>query len=261
MIDATPLVRCYARFRARRLARQDAVSIQRQILKRLIERAAATRFGRDHDFARLRDRRDFSAAVPLRCYENFWSAYWQPAFPNLIDCSWPGRVPFFAATSGTSSGATKFIPLTWESVRSNRRAGLDLLGHHLRQRPHSHVFAGRHLLLGGSTALTERAPGVESGDLTGIAAASLPAWARRFAFPPPEIARLTDWSAKMALLAERAPAAAPAASASCHRRSACSGRAGLPSGCGGAAGSAARTRCRGSSSIPNCSPTSGRSRR
>ncbi len=207
MIDATLLLRCYASFRARRLARQHAASVQQQVLMRLVGRAAATRFGRDHAFARLRDRRDFAAAVPLRRYENFWSAYWQPVFPNLIDCSWPGRVPFFAATSGTSSGATKFIPVTWESVRSNRRAGLDLLGHHLRQRPQSHLFAGRHLLLGGSTDLIERAPGVGSGDLSGIAAATLPAWARPFAFPPPEIARLTDWSGKMALLAERAPAA------------------------------------------------------
>jgi len=207
MIDATPLLRCYAGFRARRLARQDPVSVQRHTLMRLVARAAATRFGREHDFARLRDRGDFAAAVPLRRYEDFWSAYWQPAFPNLIDCSWPGRVPFFAASSGTSSGATKFIPVTAEIVRANRRAGLDVLVHHLRQRGHGHVLAGRHLLLGGSAALVERAPGVKSGDLSGIAAATLPAWARPFAFPPSAIARLTDWSEKMALLAERAPAA------------------------------------------------------
>jgi hypothetical protein len=48
---------------------------------------------------------------------------------------------------------------------------------------------------------------VKSGDLSGIAAATLPAWARPFAFPPPDIARLTDWSEKIALLAERAPSA------------------------------------------------------
>jgi hypothetical protein len=204
MIDATPLLRLYAGVRARRLAQQDAAAVQQRTLQRLLRRGAATRFGRDHDFARLRDHRAFLQAVPLRRYEDFWSAYWQPAFPNLVDVSWPGRVPFFAASSGTSTGATKFIPVTREMIRSNRQAGLDLLVHHLRQRPQSRVFAGRNLLLGGSTDLVERAPGVETGDLSGIAAATLPRWARAFAYPPPDIARLTEWTEKMARLADAA---------------------------------------------------------
>ncbi len=207
MIDATPLLRLYARFRAGRLARQDSAKVQRQSLMRLVARAADTRFGRQHGFAAIRDVKAFQAAVPLRRYEDFWTQYWQPTFPELVDVSWPGRIPFFAASSGTSTGSTKFIPVTGEMVRSNRQAGLDLLVHHLRSWPQSHVFAGRHLLLGGSADLVERAPGVRSGDLSGIAAANLPLWARPFAFPPPEIARLIDWTEKMARLAETAPAA------------------------------------------------------
>src|SRR5438105_15523041 len=92
-------------------------------------------------------------------------------------------------------------------IGSNRQAGLDLLAYHLRQRPRSRIFAGRNLLLGGSTALVERMPGVKSGDLSGIAAATVPGWARRFAYPPPDIAGLTDWTEKMARLAEAAPGA------------------------------------------------------
>ena len=46
---------------------------------------------------------------------------------------------------------------------------------------------------------------MRSGDLSGIAAATLPLWARPFAYPPPDIARLTDWTEKMRRLAERAP--------------------------------------------------------
>jgi hypothetical protein len=131
MIDATPLLRVYAGFRARRLARQNGPAVQQRTLERLIRRAAATRFGRDHGFARLADRRGFQSAVPLRRYEDFWSDYWQPAFPNLADVSWPGRIPFLAASSGTSTGSTKFIPVTLEMIASNRKAGLDLLVHHL----------------------------------------------------------------------------------------------------------------------------------
>lgn len=207
MIDATPLLRLYARLRSSRLARQDAAATQSRVLKQLLARAAATRFGREHGFASIRDIKAFQKAVPLRRYEDFWKSYWQPGFPELVDVNWPGRIPFFAASSGTSTGATKFIPVTREMIASNRQAGLDLLVHHLQDRPQSRVFAGRHLLLGGSTDLVERAPGVESGDLSGIAAATLPLWARPFSYPPPEIARLTDWTEKMARLAETAPAA------------------------------------------------------
>ena len=207
MIGATGLLRAYAAIRTHYLDREDAAAVQRRMLLRLVRRAAATRFGREHGFAGIRERRDFAAAVPLRRYEDFWSAYWREAFPALVDCSWPGRVPFFAVSSGTSAGATKFIPVTAALLRANRDAGLDVLVHHLRHRPGSRVLDGRNLLLGGSTALVERAPGVASGDLSGIAAATLPAWARLFAYPPPEIARLADWPQKMARLAERAVAA------------------------------------------------------
>ena len=103
MIDATPLLRLYARLRTGRLARQDAAAMQQQVLLRLLARAAATRFGREHDFSSIRDIESFQKAVPLRRYEDFWSAYWRPAFPELVDISWPGRIPFFAASSGTST--------------------------------------------------------------------------------------------------------------------------------------------------------------
>ena len=172
-----------------------------------MRRAAGTRFGRDHGFARIRDIRDFQAAVPLRRYEDFWSAYWQPAFPTLVDVTWPGQMPFFAATSGTTSGATKYIPVSRAMLRSNRRAALDLLVHHLANRPASHVFGGRNLLVGGSTALVHARPRRTErrferhrrGDRAGLGA--------NFAYPPPDIARLTDWTEKMARLAERAPEA------------------------------------------------------
>ena len=205
MIDATPLLRLYASFRARQLRRQDVAAEQQRQLLRLLERGAGSRFGRDHDFARIRGIDDYRRSVPLRRYEDFWSTYWQPAFPTLVDCTWPGGIPYFAASSGTTTGATKFIPVTRAMLRSNRRAALDLMVHHLANRPQSHVFGGRNLLLGGSTALVEQAPGVYSGDLSGIAAATLPFWARPFGFPPPEIARLSDWAEKMARLAELAP--------------------------------------------------------
>jgi len=196
-MNPTPLLKLFARRRRKVLAAQDPVATQEREWARLVSRAASTKFAAEHAFARLRSIADFQRAVPLRRYDDFWRDYWKPAFPHLENITWPGLVPYFAVTSGTTSGASKYIPVTAEMNRANTRAGLDLLSHHLAARPHSQVFAGKSFMLGGSTDLVQEAAGVWSGDLSGIAVKRLPWWARGFAFPPLELALLTDWEDKL----------------------------------------------------------------
>ncbi|MGF1627615.1 MAG: GH3 auxin-responsive promoter family protein [Alphaproteobacteria bacterium] len=200
MIDATPILRMLSRRRLSVLERQDAAAIQWRQLERMLRRAADTRFGRDHGFAAIRDLDGFRRRVPLRRYEDFWSAYWQPEFPRLDNVTWPGTVRYFAKTSGTSSGDSKYVPVTSEIMAGYRRAVLDMLAFHLRDRPRSRVLGGQSFMLGGSTDLEELAPGIRAGDISGIAAQQAPLWARAFMFPPPALARIADWERKMAIL-------------------------------------------------------------
>ena len=201
MIDGTPLLRLYGRYRTARLASQRALAEQRRQLLRLVRKAERTRFGRDHRFAAIGDIADFQARVPLRRYEDMWEAYWQRDFPRLVDCTWPGTIPFFALTSGTSSGTTKYIPCSREMNRSNDWAAIDILVHHVANRPQSRVLGGKNLMLGGSTDLVENASGIRSGDLSGIAASQIPWWARPYCFPPSELALIADWEEKVDKLA------------------------------------------------------------
>ncbi|GAB5467804.1 MAG: GH3 auxin-responsive promoter family protein [Rhodospirillales bacterium] len=205
MIDATPLLRLYARWRLAKLRRENPLAQQRQALTRLLRRAAETRFGRDHDFAGLQSVEAFQTAVPLRRFEDFWKDYWQRDFPVLTDVSWPGTVPYFAKTSGTTSGASKYIPVTKGILDGNSRAILDLLSFHLEAKPNSRVLGGRTFMLGGTTALEGLAPGILAGDMSGISARAVPGWAKRFYYPPMELAEMSDWEAKMALLAADSP--------------------------------------------------------
>jgi len=205
MLDGTPFLRLFARYRLDKLRREDAVVQQRRALSSLLARAAETRFGREHDFAGIEDVEAFQRRVPLRRYEDFWEDYWKRDFPLVRDASWPGTVPYFAKTSGTSSGTSKYIPVTKGILDGNRRAILDLLSFHLRAKPDSRVLGGRTFMLGGSTALEELAPGVMAGDMSGISAHEVPGWARRFYYPAPDIAEIADWERKMAILAEDSP--------------------------------------------------------
>lgn len=198
MIDVTPLARLHARRRTTVLARQDAVAAQQAQLLRLVRRAAATPFGQAHDFARIRSVADFQARVPLRRYDEFWRDWWQPHFPRLHGITWPGSTPFFALSSGTTTGTSKYIPVSPAMVRSQAAGGFDLMVHHLTQRRHSRVLGGRIFTLGGSTDLVELAPGIRCGDLSGVLAWRTPALLQRFAFPPPDIALMKDWDAKVA---------------------------------------------------------------
>jgi hypothetical protein len=196
------------RFAVRRVAQLDrrpAARVQRQTLLRLVRHARNTRFGRDHHFGRIRSVTDYQERVPLRDYEAFWSEYWQAPFPHLRDVTWPGPVRYFALSSGTTSGATKYIPLTRQMLVSNRDAALTTLALFLAAHPGTSLFTGKLFFLGGSTDLRElgeKHSGVLGGDLSGITAREASPLLRPYTFPPLELALEKDWEKKMLRLAE-----------------------------------------------------------
>jgi hypothetical protein len=193
----------HSRLRCQELDHADPVKVQGETLRRLIKTARLTRFGRDHRFGQIRTVAEFQRAVPIRTYETLWADYLRAAYPVFEDLTWPGRIPFLALTSGTTQGATKYIPVSSEMVASNRKAAQTLLAFHMGARPDSRLFHGRFFFLGGSTDLKEPAPGVFEGDLSGIAALELSPLMRPFAFPPLDLALETDWDSKLSELASR----------------------------------------------------------
>lgn len=201
-LDPTPLVRPWARRRLHHLRTTDPVRTQAAILRRLRGVAGTTRFGRAHGFWDVEKVAEYQKAVPIRTYEDFWEEWWRPEFPVLQDVTWPGKVPFFCVTSGTSSGTTKYIPLTRETLKQNHRVALDVVAAHVAAYPESELFGGRSFVLGGSTALVKEAPGVRSGDLSGIVAKTEPWWMRPFTFPPPAVSLIDDWDVKLDALVE-----------------------------------------------------------
>ncbi len=199
----------YSRRRVAEVDRLDADRVQQRILLRLVDTARDTVFGREHRFDRIRDLSDFQERVPLRDYEAFWETYWRRPFPHLQGVTWPEFIPYFGLSSGTTSGATKYLPLSRQLLRANTKAALTSLAWFVAAHPHTSLFTGRLFFLGGSTDLIElgthpRHGKILGGDLSGIAAVEASAWMRPFTFPPLELALLKDWEKKMSLLAETA---------------------------------------------------------
>ena len=205
----TPLARRaadagFVRLARRRVAKLDALdvpAVQAATLRRLVRRAAGTAFGRGHGFASVRTAADFQRRVPLRDYDQFWATYWQAAYPHLAGTTWPDFVPYYALSSGTTTGATKYIPVTADMVRSNKKAALTTLALFRAAHPESRILTGKFFFLGGSTDLRRQPDGSLAGDLSGIAAKELQEVQRPFTFPPLELSLIPDWEVKLHRLA------------------------------------------------------------
>ena len=76
---------------------------QQQTLAALLRRARRTRFGRDHGLDRVKTHADLAAAVPLRDYHAY-APYLDAARAGEPDVFWPGRIRYWALSSGTTSG-------------------------------------------------------------------------------------------------------------------------------------------------------------
>ena len=193
----------WSRRRVAKLAALDPARVQRETLLDLVRKASQTRFGRDHKFAKIRSVEDYQRAVSLRTYEDLWTEYLRDAYPIFDNLAWPGRIPYLALTSGTTQGATKYIPVSKAMLASNFKASRTMLAHRYVYSPKSRLFGGKMFFLGGSTDLERVEPGVLQGDLSGIVAREVPSISRAYTFPPLDLALETNWDVKLRMLAER----------------------------------------------------------
>ncbi|MDY3551885.1 GH3 auxin-responsive promoter family protein [Gemmata sp. JC717] len=192
----------YAHHRTAQLNRMDVAAVQRNTLIRLVRKAKRTQFGRDHDFSRIRSIADYQARVPVRAYEWFWDTYWKNAFPRIDNLTWPGKIPYYALSSGTTSGATKYVPVSWEMVASNKKAGFTTTALFRHANPGAKLFTGKFFFLGGSTDLRRQDDGSLAGDLSGIASRELLELLRPYTFPPRDLTLITNWEEKVRRFAE-----------------------------------------------------------
>lgn len=179
----------------------DPRPVQAALLLRWVREASSTRFGREHGFGEVSDVASYQRAVPLRDYAAF-QHYIQRSLAGDADVLWPGRTPFFALSSGTTSGE-KYLPVTAETIRLNRGGGWDSMVPYLAQWPTADLFGGKFLFLGGSTSL--RSHGAAwIGDNTGIMARHIPSLLRRFHSPGIEVMAEPEWEKKITETADRA---------------------------------------------------------
>ncbi|MCB1103806.1 MAG: GH3 auxin-responsive promoter family protein [Cephaloticoccus sp.] len=197
------LMSAWTELRLKRSARPG----QEKAFRELRSALALTEQGRACGLTARTAYADFNRNTPLRTYENLL-----PQIERMkrgeADVLWPGQCHYYAVSSGTTAGRTKYLPITDDMVRHFSRAGLDSLYYYTQRTGHAGVFQGRHLFLGGATTLmpiAEAAPfEAWGGDLSGITALNLPPWVEKHLYEPgTDIAGMSDWPAKLRAIAER----------------------------------------------------------
>ena len=187
---------------------------QRKVLKKLINKSSNTHFGIYYQFSEIlsqfktKDKRAFhdyyKSRVPVYSYNKLYNEWWYRSKAGESDVTWPGKIKYFALSSGTSEASTKYIPITKDIIRANKKTGIRQIMSLAKYKFPKEILGKGILMLGGSTHLNKTDTYYE-GDLSGIQASKIPFWFQFVYKPGSKIAKNRDWESKLNEIVESAP--------------------------------------------------------
>lgn len=187
--------------------------LQKRELKELMIEASQTEFGKYYNFHNILEQfrkenhafyQAFKTTIPIHDYNKIYKDWWHLALKGAKNICWPGRIKYFALSSGTSESASKHIPVTKEMTKAIQRTSIRQILSLSRYDLPSEVFEAGILMIGGSTHLNKKGSFFE-GDLSGIQAARLPFWFQHFYKPGKKIALNRNWDSKLNEIVRKAP--------------------------------------------------------
>lgn len=173
--------------------------IQEKTLRKLLFKARDTKFGRLHGFSEMLLSDDVYSAyknkVGMGDYLNMLP-WWTECREGEENVTWPGKIDYFALSSGTSDGSTKYIPVSRDMIRNIQRASVrQILSIARTDIPKDHLLRD-WLMVGGSTQLDFNGT-YYAGDLSGITTGKIPLVFQRNSKPEPEIKNAKNWQEKI----------------------------------------------------------------
>jgi hypothetical protein len=171
--------------------------VQEAQFQKLISRGRLTAWGAAHGYEDLHSYADFQARVPVSSYEQLFP-WIERSIAGAPDVLWPGRVSWFAKSSGTTNDKSKYIPVTEESLEDcHYKAGQDMLALYFAHKPDSRLFTGKSLSIGGTHTLHPLNPHARLGDVSAVILENLPVFYEMVRAPRKEIALMADWEQKL----------------------------------------------------------------
>ncbi|MBN2746882.1 MAG: GH3 auxin-responsive promoter family protein, partial [Bacteroidales bacterium] len=188
--------------------RRDRLKEQKKVLRKLLFKAQFTQIADDYSFIKILANEDvigqFQKKVPTFDYQTIYSKYWYRLLNGDQFVTWPGKVKYFALSSGTSEAASKYIPVTSTMLKGIQKASIRQMVTMVNYNFPLEFYNKGMLMIGGSTHLNYNGKYYE-GDLSGITAKKIPFWFQHWYKPGKVIARTTDWNKKLDEIVAAAP--------------------------------------------------------
>lgn len=173
---------------------------QRKELKKLLKKASSTAFGEHYGFWDMVKSKDplplFRDRVPIHDYDDIFKDWWYRTLNGEPYVCWPGKVHYFALSSGTSGASSKQIPVTTSMLRAIKKTSVKQIFSLARYNFPQQFYEKGILMLGGSTHLNYNGTYFE-GDLSGITTKNIPFWFQHFYKPGKRISKERDWPTKL----------------------------------------------------------------
>jgi len=184
----------------RKIRKLDPYKAQEKTLKKLIKKAYFTFFGEEYKFSDILKQEDiiknFQERVPIHNYNSMFQKWWYRTLNGETFVSWPGKIKYFALSSGTSAASSKYIPVTNDMIRAIKKTSIRQIYSLPNYNFPDEFFEKGVLMLGGSTHLQYNGTYFE-GDLSGITTGNLPFWFQHYYKPGKRISKERDWENKL----------------------------------------------------------------
>ena len=187
----------YLRLKSIERYAKQSEAIQMRQFKRIMRVLRGTAYEQSLTSEPIHTYSDYQRIVPIVEYEELrpWVERMLQGERNQLikgSCRW------FATSSGTSGGRSKYLPVPGLHLQSCHYQGAkDALWLYLDTRPDSEFFAHKSLVIGGSHKPTAFAAGTHTGDLSAILVENMPALGEWHRVPSKQTLLMSEWTAKM----------------------------------------------------------------
>jgi len=181
---------------------------QLRALYKLLAKAQETNFGNKHNFQTIlyskKLVKEYQKNVPITHYEEFLTNWLHKSMEGEKNHTWPGRINFYALSSGTTGSPSKRIPVTKQMIRSFQKTSVSQISTLYKLDLSDDFYNAKLLVVGGSSNLKKIGKRFE-GDLSGILKKHTSFIFNPLTKPNNNITKITDWNKKLEKIIEKAP--------------------------------------------------------
>ncbi len=137
--------------------KHNPAAAQKRELTKLLKKAQFTAIGEHYKFSKLLDSSNileaFKETVPVHDYQTMYKRWWYRSLNGESYVAWPGRIKYFALSSGTSEASSKYIPITNDMLRGIKQVTFRQIISMTKYNFPLDFYEKGMLMIGGSTHL------------------------------------------------------------------------------------------------------------